>query len=184
MEGLIIFALLIGFLWALAKLFAEPKIDYRPTPTITESNRTIKSEPERDTLAELREDRRIKEEENLKLREQIYQTFADCEKLELEVKGIYYRSKAAKEEIPFLTIRDEIKLRKEPANEYDSNAVKVLYDRKHLGYVPREYSKLVTELIDSKSIKAIIVSNAGDGKIYSWDDPNPYLEITVFYQPQ
>ena len=49
-------------------------------------------------------------------------------------------------------VHDEIRLRKEPDNPYDPFAVKVLCDRKHLGYVPAELSKEVTELINKKMI--------------------------------
>lgn len=49
-----------------------------------------------------------------------------------------------------LTRGDEVFLRSQPENEYDPNAVEVLdVSEKVLGYIPRYYSRSVTELLNS-----------------------------------
>lgn len=135
-----------------------------------------------EVLDEYREMKQKRDEENRAFLQSELQKYSSCRKIEFEVKGVFYRSKAAKEMIPILDVHDEIRLRKEPDNPYDPFAVKVLCDRKHLGYVPAELSKEVTELINKKMIKRILVINAGDAKLYAWDEPDPYLEIAIFVE--
>lgn len=152
---------------------------------IVEEKSTSNSEKKTDLDDVLEEYRKIKqkrEEENRVFLLSELQKYSSCRKIEFEVKGVFYRSKAAKEMIPILDVHDEIRLRKEPDNPYDPFAVKVLCDRKHLGYVPAELSKEVTELINKKMIKRILVVNAGDAKLYAWDEPDPYLEIAIFVE--
>ena len=124
------------------------------------------------------EARRVKQEELFK---SIAEEYKDYSSMDIEVKGIYYRTKLAKETIPNLNIDSVIKLRKEPSNEYDSYAVKVMYDRIHLGYVPAKISKRITDLIDHKAIKKIVVKYAGDAKLDLWDALDPYLTLTIYY---
>lgn len=135
-----------------------------------------------EVLEEYRKMKQKRDEENRAFLQSELQKYSSCRKIEFEVKGVFYRSKAAKEMIPILDVHDEIRLRKEPDNPYDPFAVKVLCDRKHLGYVPAELSKEVTELINKKMIKRILVVNAGDAKLYAWDEPDPYLEIAIFVE--
>lgn len=42
-----------------------------------------------------------------------------------------------------------VELIPEPDNKFDSNAIKVIYNVMHIGYVPRCYSKALTEIINS-----------------------------------
>ena len=122
-------------------------------------------------------DKKTKEyaEEVLRIEEEL----SEYQALELQVAGIYYRSQAVKDEIPYLNVYDEIKLSKEPNNEYDCFAVKVMYNRKKMGYVPKEHSKLVTNLINEKRIYRVIIVKAGS--IYVYDDSDPYMWIKIFY---
>jgi hypothetical protein len=145
------------------------------------SNLEKKSELD-EVLEECRKMKQKREEENRAFLQSELQKYSSYRKIEFEVKGVFYRSKVAKEMIPILDVHDEIKLSKEPDNPYDPFAVKVLCDRKHLGYVPTELSKEVTSLINRKMIKKILVINAGDAKLYAWDDPDPYLEIAIFVE--
>ena len=56
-----------------------------------------------------------------------------------------------------LRIGDELSLELEPENERDSNAVKILYNNKLLGYIPRYYSENVTKIIkEKKKYKCIV----------------------------
>ncbi|MFA5480577.1 MAG: HIRAN domain-containing protein [Candidatus Muiribacteriota bacterium] len=43
----------------------------------------------------------------------------------------------------------EFKLKSEPGNNFDSNAVEVYVENNKIGYIPRFYSKIVTEAINS-----------------------------------
>lgn len=101
--------------------------------------------------------------------------------MDIEVKGIFARSRLAKETVPVLNIYDEIKLRKEPKNQYDPCAVKVMHERIHLGYVPAEDSQFITNLIDHKAIKKVVVKFSGVHQLYPWDKPDPYLTLTLYY---
>ena len=56
-----------------------------------------------------------------------------------------------------LKIGDKLSLELEPENERDSNAVKILYNDKILGYIPRYYSENVTRIIkENKKYKCIV----------------------------
>lgn len=68
------------------------------------------------------------------------------------VVGGYYRSKAAQEEYINLDVASPISLRREADNRYDPYAVKVISDRKHIGYVPKDLSRLVTDVIEQKCV--------------------------------
>lgn len=133
-------------------------------------------------LEEYRKEQEAKEKALKEKYTAILEEYKDCVSLEIEVKGIFARSARAKGLVPYLNVDDEIKLRKEPSNPYDPFAVKVMSDRIHLGYVPAENSEFVTGLIDRKAIKKVIVSNAGDAKLNSWDSPEPYLDLTILYK--
>lgn len=102
--------------------------------------------------------------------------------LEFEVAGIHYRTGLAKETISGLDILSEIHLIKEPTNEYDRFAVKIIYDRKRLGYVPRYDSQQVTKLIDANQIRKILVINSGKDVTSSFSDAL-FVEIRIYYEP-
>jgi len=87
----------------------------------------------------------------------------DKNKIEFEVAGISH-SEDIKKYKDILKINDNLFLEKEPNNMYDKFAIKVMYkkDNKsyHLGYVPRYYSKDLTEMLEkdvkySAKIKAL-----------------------------
>ncbi len=114
-------------------------------------------------------------------REAVHEEYKDLQSLEVKIVGVFYRSAAVKDLVPYLDVRDEIKLAKEPKNPYDEFAVKVIYDRKNLGYIPREYSEMATGLINTKRVRKVIIERAGDAKISPWDNPDPYAFIRIFY---
>lgn len=43
----------------------------------------------------------------------------------------------------------------EPNNQYDKNAIKIVADGEHIGYVPKAKCKTVKEIMDTKEIKGI-----------------------------
>lgn len=102
--------------------------------------------------------------------------------LEFEVAGIHYRTGLAKETISGLDILSEIHLIKEPTNEYDHSAVKIVYERKRLGYVPAYDSRQVTKLIDSNQIRKILIINSGKDITSSFSDAL-FIEIRIYYEP-
>ena len=102
--------------------------------------------------------------------------------IEFNIAGIHYRTSLAKDTIKVLDILSDIHLIKEPNNEYDSSAVKVVYDKKRLGYVPKYYSNEVTLLINQNRIQKILVMDSG--RDYTVEYPDAlYVTIRVYYTP-
>jgi len=66
-----------------------------------------------------------------------------------QVVGINYRDKV-KIWKPWneIEIGTELKLEREPQNNYDTNAIKILYDKNQLGYIPRDDAKELSLFID------------------------------------
>lgn len=170
---LFIVVFIVVFIFVLIKGNIENEKEKNFNAYIEEQRR--KDELERQ---EKEETKRIENETVFKSIAEEYKAYFS---MDIDVKGIYYRTKLAKETIESLTVHDEIKLRKEPTNKYDPYAVKVMYERIHLGYVPANVSKRITELIDNKVIKKIVVKYAGDAKLYPWDESDPYLTLTIYY---
>lgn len=52
-------------------------------------------------------------------------------------------------------IGDEVELVPEPTNIYDTNAIKVICNNRHIGYVPKEKTKNVTKISFRKKIALI-----------------------------
>lgn len=64
-----------------------------------------------------------------------------------------------------VTRGDEVFLQKEPNNDYDPNAVRLLdFSGNVLGYIPRYYSKGVTELLKQGKRIVCHIYNVGDNK--------------------
>lgn len=160
-------------------IFAKRENENEYTDLVTRKN---KEEERKSFLEELAKEKQARFERNKQLREAISEELKDCVEIEFEVKGIFARSKAARELVPCLDVTDEIKLRKEPSNPYDSNAVKVIAEGKHVGYIPKKASAFVTGLIDNKRIVRVICSYSSDGKVEVWDEPDPYMDIIIFYK--
>ena len=65
--------------------------------------------------------------------------------------------------------KDYFRLEKEPDNEYDKNAIKViLNDFSKIGYIPKEKTLQVGKLIDDNKILSMYFSITG-GKYKLWD---------------
>lgn len=153
---------------------------------VTSKENKVEKERKQKELEEYLEQARITREAKEKALKEKYDAIAaeykDYASMEVEVKGIFARSSRAKDLVPDLNVNDEINLRKEPTNMYDPFAVKVMYDRIHLGYVPADDSEFITGLIDRKAIKKVVVLTAGDAKVEIWDKPDPYLYLTIYYE--
>ncbi len=71
---------------------------------------------------------------------------------------------------PFLRVGEAIKLRREPGNPHDPNAIAVWYKNEHLGYVPRRENKTLAQMMDrGERLEARIVRLL--------DDENPWRRI-------
>ena len=46
-----------------------------------------------------------------------------------------------------------VKLEREPDNKFDKYAVKVLFNKKHIGYIPKKISKLLSGAIKKNMVK-------------------------------
>ena len=77
--------------------------------------------------------------------------------IELKVAGIYYRTEEAKDEAKYLDCGELVSLRKDLNNEYDPYAVKVISNRKHIGFVPSSDSQEISEYMDDYKYKAVVL---------------------------
>ncbi|MDR2685035.1 MAG: HIRAN domain-containing protein [Prevotellaceae bacterium] len=82
-----------------------------------------------------------------------------------DLKGLFARTEAAQLEASMLDIGSEVTLKCDSNNSYDRHAVKVICNRKHIGFIPREYSQTVHEnLKNKKKYFAMVLS-----KEYIWN---------------
>lgn len=79
------------------------------------------------------------------------------ERIMIYVTGATYegRQKILKKLYLKYTLGEKIivKLKREPDNKFDKYAIKVLFNKKHVGYVPKKISKYITESIKSGILK-------------------------------
>lgn len=78
----------------------------------------------------------------------------DSKKIEFDVAGTRH-CEDVKNCLNLLNINDKLQLELEPTNLYDEYAIKVIFAKNgncyHLGYVPRYYSKQLTELLKNNT---------------------------------
>ena len=97
----------------------------------------------------------------------------DSSRVEFDVAGTRYCADVKKCE-NLLDVNDKLTLELELNNEFDPNAIKVIYAKDgtnyHLGYVPRCYSSYLTELLEKKvAYSAMIESLNFDSEISDED---------------
>lgn len=102
--------------------------------------------------------------------------------LQFNIAGIHYRTNLAKDTISTLDILSEIHLIKDPDNPYDRYAVKVVYDKKRLGYVPVYDSQQVSKLIDFGQIRKVLVIDSGKDLTSGYSDAL-FVEIRIYFEP-
>lgn len=79
--------------------------------------------------------------------------------LTVTMVGATFRPAAAKEVLKQLKIGDQLELRADPDNEYDSTAVACYYAHHHIGFIPRDSnSALFAVLTDGAEISAEIIA--------------------------
>lgn len=97
----------------------------------------------------------------------------DKNKLEFDVAGTRHCSDVEKCK-KNLTINNKLTLELEPHNKFDKDAIKIIYQKDnkkyHIGYVPRYYTKELSELLTNKvSYSALIQSLNFESDIYDED---------------
>lgn len=172
--------IILGVLFFIVLLVTKGASDYEEQKDALLKQQKAKEESRKAFMAEHERKEQERINEDIKIREELIAKYEDYQELELEVRGIFARTEKARELVPTLEIFDTISLRKEPSNMYDEFAVKVIAQRCHVGYIPREESSFVTELIDEKRIKKVICSSAGEEYTDKYGF-NPYMYITIFY---
>ena len=103
-------------------------------------------------------------------------SYDSCEAAIFSVVGNIYRSDAAQEIYATLLPGDRVILAREPDNEYDETAVKVLAKRCKIGYIPAEYSSQIYWHIGLNLIAGGCVYTPSDGNCKG-------LEIVLFIKP-
>lgn len=97
------------------------------------------------------------------------------------VVGGMYRTNAAQEEYCMLTKGEEVKLNMEPDNVHDRFAVKVMSDGKHIGYVPREESRAVFQVLKQDCVSDCIVK---DNHYANTNNDPDLMEVLLFIKPE
>lgn len=113
------------------------------------------------------ENLRIKEAETkkkeaeilLQNRQKIDSENSFLESEEFDISGIHYRTSAAKIEAEILEFGDEVALQFEPNNRFDPDAIKIISDRKHIGYVPSYCNKEIGQKMRKYIYKAIVLQS-------------------------
>jgi len=68
--------------------------------------------------------------------------------VELNAAGVFFRIEAYQK--ADLKVGDTLELEREPNNPHDPNAVRILRNGTHIGYIPGKESKRFAELLDSR----------------------------------
>lgn len=70
------------------------------------------------------------------------------------IAGVQFRPNAAKV-LSELEVGTELELELEPTNKYDPNAIKIMYEDEHVGYVPKKFSAEITAMIEVDGIDCV-----------------------------
>jgi hypothetical protein len=102
-----------------------------------------------------------------------------CQKIvntDLKVVGVTFPNAdgSSRREIITSMVGDErIDLVREPNNQYDPNAIKILANDKQIGYIGRDYASIMAPLMDGGIGFTAVVKGCGEYK------GRPYCEITI-----
>ena len=91
---------------------------------------------------------------------------------EIPVVGNHFRDPQEKEAMLGLAAGDALVLEREPDNQYDANAIKVMLEHFHLGYVGKEFAVDMAPLLDTEDEYTCEVN-------YFLAPNRPVLTITV-----
>jgi len=70
--------------------------------------------------------------------------------VEARIVGTHYRGSRTKEIVSLFEVGTEVELEREPENEYDLFAIKVMFGGEHIGYVNRDVSAWIAPEIDDR----------------------------------
>ena len=104
----------------------------------------------------------------------------DSNKVEFDVAGTRHcpDAKKCKE---FINVNDKLYLELEPDNEFDSNAIKVIFKKDgikyHLGYVPRYYSYDLTKLLKKNVQYSAMIQSLNFESEINDEDITAYVKL-------
>ena len=93
------------------------------------------------------------------------------EQYSFQVAGLYYYVENTKGLRAFEDLSCE--LIPEPTNEHDPNAIKVIVEGKHIGYVPADQCEEVRTILDTKNIKYMDAFGTADE--YVWEQADVFI---------
>lgn len=80
-----------------------------------------------------------------------------------------------------IKVNDKLELEMEPKNKYDANAIKVIFvnqgNKYHLGYVPRYYTKELTELLKSGCEYSALIESLNFESAFNDEDSTAYVKL-------
>ncbi len=68
----------------------------------------------------------------------------------------------------------ELKLEREKDNQYDENAIKVMFDDFHLGYVNKETAKHLSPVMDEGTDTEAIIT-----RVFGTPEDRPHIEMAI-----
>lgn len=148
---------------------------------ILEKYRTEKAE--RDRIFKQENEERLQRDllELNENREKVDEQYRDAvHSIEFDVAGIFYRTEAAKEEAWCLACGQQVNLRFDPTNPYDEYAIKVISNRKHIGFVPEVDNIEVREYMETHKFKAVVL-HAYRTFNYTYHDYDIFVTIKVYF---
>jgi uncharacterized protein YbaR (Trm112 family) len=89
--------------------------------------------------------------------------------IEIEIKGTWAYSAPRLSKKRALRSGVAIKLRREPENTNDRNAVAVYHNRSKLGFVPREIASEIADYLDSNGVYSAAIISSQQTKSYNGD---------------
>lgn len=87
--------------------------------------------------------------------------------VKLKVVGVNFKNDdgtSRQDIIGRLTQKAEITLLREPSNKYDKYAIMVLADGKQIGYIGKEYAKIISPMMDAGSLAIASISEIDEYK--------------------
>lgn len=75
--------------------------------------------------------------------------------IETFIAGAKFKD-GAQDIIDALSESSELEIRPEPDNQYDPNAVKILTEDVHIGYIPRHLASKVLDLINNNAVDLVL----------------------------
>lgn len=108
----------------------------------------------------------------------------DLNKVEFDVAGTRHCQDVKKCK-DLIEINDKLILELEPDNKYDPNAIKVIYTKNgvkyHLGYVPRYYSKALSELLEKNVEYSAMIQSLNFESEINDEDITAYVKLIFNY---